>query len=233
MFGIQFYYTIPASLPQARFFIFSPLFAIHSFYELLLPHGRYALFSAVFEKRAGKLPAECGGKPAPIHIPHAPRRLDDGKPRPVRQPCRFGHPLMRCVLRDALTVQAVKIIFDAGVLRSEIRCDEALFLFRNRRLRPGVIHRMHGFRRRFSYSSSARKSITAVLLATAFCSKGNSAKEVNLSGSAGGSCIPAISERLAPEPEKNSNAINFIVFSGVCYKKWEGHFARISIFIPL
>ena len=175
MFGIQFYYTIPASLPQARFFIFSPLFAIHSFYELLLPHGRYALFSAAFEKRAGKLPAECGGKPAPIHIPHAPRRLDKGKPRPVRQPCRFGHPLMRCVLRDALTAQAVKIIFDAGVLRSEIRCDEALFLFRNRRLRPGVIHRMHGFRRRFFIQQQQKM--------------------------------------------KKGSAINFIVFSGVCYKK--------------
>ena len=177
MFGIQFYYTIPASLPQARFFIFSPLFAIHSFYELLLPHGRYALFSAAFEKRAGKLPAECGGKLAPIHIPHAPRRLDDGKPRPVRQPCRFGHPLMRCVLRDALTAQAVKIIFDAGVLRSEIRCDEALFLFRNRRLRPGVIHRMHGFRRRFF---------------------------------------------IQQQKMKKGSAINFIVFSGVCYKNGKG-----------
>lgn len=157
MFGIQFYYTIPASLPQARFFIFSPLFAIHSFYELLLPHGRYALFSAVYQKHAGKLPAGCGGKLAPIHIPHAPRRLDEGKPRPVRQPCRFGRPLMRCVLRDALTAQAVKIIFDAGVLRSEIRCDEALCLFRNRRLRPGVIHRMHGFRRRFFIQQQRQK----------------------------------------------------------------------------
>lgn len=116
MFGIQFYYTIPASLPQARFFIFSPLFAIHSFYELLLLHGRYALFSAVFQKRAGKIPAERGGKLAPIPIPHAPRRLDDGKPRPVQQSCGFGHPLMRCVLRDALTAQAVKIIFGVGVL---------------------------------------------------------------------------------------------------------------------
>lgn len=58
----------------------------------------------------------------------------------------------------------------------------------------------------FSYSSSARKSITAVLLAMAFCSKGSSAKEVNLSGSAGGSCIPAISERLEPGSEKNGNA---------------------------
>ena len=91
-------------------------------------------------------------------------------------------------------------------------------MFRNRRLRPGVIHRMHGFRRRFSYSSSTRKSIPAVLLATAFCSKGNSAKEVNLSGS----CIPAISERLEPGSEKNGNAINFIVFSGVCYKNGNG-----------
>lgn len=179
MFRIQFYYTIPASLPQARFFIFSPLFAIHSFYELLLPHGRYALFSAVYLKRAGKLPAGCGGKLAPIHIPHAPRLLDDGKPRPVRQPCRFGHPLMRCVLRDALTVQAVKIIFDAGVLRSEIRCDEALFLFRNRRLRPGVIHRMHGFRRRFFIQQQYQKM-------------------------------------------KKGSAINFIVFSGVCYKNGKG-----------
>ncbi len=173
MFGIQFYYTIPASLPQARFFIFSPLFAIHSFYELLLPHGRYALFSAAFQKHAGKLPAECGGKLAPIHIRHAPRLLDEGKPRPVRQPCRFGRPLMRCVLRDALTAQAVKIIFDVGVLRSEIRCDEALFLFRNRRLRPGVIHRMHGFRRRFF---------------------------------------------IQQQKMKKGSAINFIVFSGVCYK---------------
>ena len=178
MFGIQFYYTIPASLPQARFFIFSPLFAIHSFYELLLPHGRYALFSAVFEKHAGKLPAECGGKPAPIHIPHAPRLLDNGKPRPVRQPCRFGHPLMRCVLRDALTAQAVKIIFGVGVLRSEIRCDDALCLFRNRRLRPGVIHRMHGFRCRFFIQQHQKM--------------------------------------------KKGSAINFIVFSGVCYKNGKG-----------
>lgn len=178
MFGIQFYYTIPASLPQARFFIFSPLFAIHSFYELLLSHGRYALFSAVYQKRAGKLPAECGGKLSPIHIPHAPRRLDDGKPRPVRQSCRFGRPLMRCVLRDALTVQAVKIIFDAGVMHSEIRCDDALFLFRNRRLRPGVIHRVHGFRRRFFIQQHQKM--------------------------------------------KNGNAINFIVFSGVCYKNGKG-----------
>ena len=178
MFGIQFYYTIPASLPQARFFIFSPLFAIHSFYELLLLHGRYALFSAAFQKHASKLPAECGGKPAPIHIPHALRLLDDGKPRPVRQPCRFGHPLMRCVLRDALTAQAVKIIFDAGVLRSEIQCDEALCLFRNRRLRPGVIHRVHGFRRRFFIQQHQKM--------------------------------------------KNGNAINFIVFSGVCYKNGKG-----------
>jgi len=35
----------------------------------------------------------------------------------------------------------------------------------------------------------------------AFYSKGSSAKEVNLSGSAGGSYIPAILERLEPGPE--------------------------------
>ena len=84
---------------------------------------------------------------------------------------------MRCVLRDALTVQAVKNIFDASVLRSEIQCDEALFLFRNRRLRPGVIHRIHGFQRRFF---------------------------------------------IQQQKMKKGSAINFIVFSGVCYKNGKG-----------
>ena len=146
MFGIQFYYTIPASLPQARFFIFSPLFAIHSFYELLLPHGRYALFSVVYQKRAGKLPAECSD--------------------------RTGR----------------KIIFDAGVLHNEIRCDEALFLFRSRRLRPGVIHRMHGFRRRFF---------------------------------------------IQQQKMKKGSAINFIVFSGVCYKNGKAFCPHFYLYTTL
>jgi len=70
---------------------------------------------------------------------------------------RYTRSVQANSLRDALTAQAVKIIFDAGVLRSEIQCDEALFLFRNRRLRPGVIHRMHGFRRRFFIQQQRQK----------------------------------------------------------------------------